>query len=177
MWSRQGSPPPARRSPGADGVLALPWLAGARAPWWRPDAHAALLGLTDSHGPAELTRAVVEGVAFDVARCLELIAPEADELALAGGGAASAVWREILAAVTSRPVVRRAHDDAASVGARLIVAHARGEALDGDIVNPVVAREEPDAGWVRAYEPIRRAADDACRANLDPVRTGQTTER
>ena len=64
-------------APGADGVLALPWFAGARGPWWRADAHAAFLGLTDAHGPAELARAVVEGIAFDVARCLELVAPDA----------------------------------------------------------------------------------------------------
>ena len=68
-------------------MLALPWFAGARGPWWRPDAHAAFVGLTDAHGPAELARAIVEGVAFDVARCLELIAPERAELALAGAGA------------------------------------------------------------------------------------------
>ena len=40
--------------PGANGVLALPWLHGARAPWWQPDAHAAFVGLTGAHGPAEL---------------------------------------------------------------------------------------------------------------------------
>ena len=65
-----------RARPGAGGVLVLPWFAGARAPWWRADAHAAFIGLTDAHGPGELARGVVEGIALDVARCLELIAPE-----------------------------------------------------------------------------------------------------
>ena len=75
-----------RWNPARRGLVALPWFAGARGPWWRPDAHAAFIGLTDAHGPAELARAVVEGIALDVARCLELIAPERGELALAGGG-------------------------------------------------------------------------------------------
>ena len=68
-------------------MLALPWLHGARAPWWQPDAHCAFAGVTSATGPGELTRAVVESIAYDVARCIELIAPTATEVVLAGGGA------------------------------------------------------------------------------------------
>ena len=153
--------------PGARGVLALPWLAGARAPWWRPDAHAAFVGLTEAHGTPELARAVVEGVAFDVARCLELIAPDGHELALAGAGAGSELWRSILSAVSGRPVVRRTVDDAASVGARLVVAAARDEALTAAIANPVTGREAPDPALVEAYRPRREAADAAASAVVE----------
>jgi sugar (pentulose or hexulose) kinase len=44
-------------APGAQGLHALPWFHGARAPWWQPDAHAAFVGVTAGHGPAELARA------------------------------------------------------------------------------------------------------------------------
>ena len=152
--------------PGARGLVALPWFAGARGPWWRPDAHAAFIGLTDAHGPAELARAVVEGIAFDVARCLELVAPERAEIAVAGAGAGQALWRSALAAVTGLPVLRRAVDDAASVGARLIVAAALGETLDVDAVNPVVVHEQPDADLVEAYRPVRAASDAAAQSIL-----------
>jgi xylulokinase len=153
--------------PGARGVLALPWLAGARAPWWRPDAHAAFVGLTEAHGTPELARAIVEGVAFDVARCLELIAPDGHELALAGAGAVSELWRSVLAAVSARPVVRRTIDDAASVGARLVVAAARDEALTPAIANPVTGREAPEPALVEAYQPRREAADAAASAVVE----------
>jgi xylulokinase len=153
--------------PGANGVLALPWFSGARAPWWRLDAHAAFVGLTDGAGPGELARAVVEGVAFDVARSIDLVAPEAEQLALAGGGAADPTWRGIVAAATRRPVVRRTTDDAASVGARLLVAQAVGEALDVDILNPVLATEPPNPAWVIAYEAVRESADATASAVLD----------
>jgi xylulokinase len=153
--------------PGANGVSALPWLHGARAPWWRPDAHAAFAGLSGASGPGELARAVIEAVAFDVERCLELIAPRAETLMLAGGGAQSALWREVLAATTKRPVARRAIDDAASVGARLIVAEALGQAVELDAVNPIVDRHEPDPDLVDRYQEVRRDSDALARAVLD----------
>jgi xylulokinase len=152
--------------PGADGLVALPWLHGARAPWWRPEARAAFTGLSGGHGPAELARAVVEAVALDVARCLELVAPEARELALAGGGAESALWREVLAAVTARPLARRRLDEAASVGARIVVGAALGEPVALDAVNPVVERMEPDAGLVERYREVRVISDAAAAAVL-----------
>ena len=61
---------------GARGVVALPWLHGARAPWWRPGARAAFLGLTGAHGPGDLARAFYEAVAFDVARSLERLSAD-----------------------------------------------------------------------------------------------------
>jgi len=152
---------------GAGGVVALPWLAGARAPWWHPDVHAAFLGLTEAHGPAELARAVVEGIAYDVARCVELVAPSAEELALAGAGAANPVWREIVAAVTGQPITRRVIDDAASVGARLLLPAALGETLPLDDLSPVVARDEPDDELVRLYDSLRETADALASAVID----------
>jgi xylulokinase len=158
-------------APGAAGVLALPWLAGARAPWWRPDAHGAFVGLTDAHGPAELARAVVEGVALDTARCLALVAPASQELVVAGGGATDDLWRLVLASVTGCRVTRRAVDDAASVGARLLVASALGQALDVNDVNPVVAREEPDGELVAAYRSVRASSDAVADALLGAIVT------
>lgn len=153
--------------PGSNGVLALPWLYGARAPWWQLDAHGAFAGLTGSSGPGELARAVVESVAYDVARCLELIAPDATEVVLAGGGAKGQLWREILAATTGRSLVRRAVDDAASTGARLIVGEATGEPMDLDALNPVVARDDPDPDLQDRYLDARAESEALARAILD----------
>jgi xylulokinase len=145
--------------PGAAGVIALPWFAGARAPWWQAGAHAAFLGLTSSHGPAELARAVIEGVALDVARCLELVAPQAELLALAGGGATSDVWLRVLGGVTGLPLQSRALDDAASVGARLLVSAAFDEGLTLDDVSSVTSQRDPEPELVVDYERLRERAD------------------
>jgi sugar (pentulose or hexulose) kinase len=153
--------------PGAGGVLALPWLHGARGPWWRPDARASFRGLTGAHGPEHLARAVIEAVALDVARGVDLLAPDAEALTLAGGGAGDPLWRSVLAAVARRPVRRRAIDDAASVGARVLVAGARAEGLAVDALNPVVAVEEPDPALVRAYVDVRGQSDRFARAVME----------
>ena len=153
--------------PGARGLVALPWFAGARAPWWRPDAHAAFVGLTEAHGIAELARAVVEGVAYDIARCVELVAPAATELALAGGGAGAALWRSVVSSVTGLTVTRRAIDDAGSVGARVLIAAATDEVLPLDDVNPVRAREEPEPEAVRVYSSLRATADATAFAVIE----------
>jgi xylulokinase len=152
--------------PGVGGLLALAWLNGARAPWWRADIHAAFVGLTAAHGPAELARALVEAVALDAARCLELLAPDAHEVALAGAGAGDSLWRSVLAACARRPAVRQALDEAASVGARIVVGAALGEALDVDELNPTVTREEPDPVLIDAYRNIRARSDAAATAVL-----------
>jgi len=151
--------------PGAGGLLALPWLQGARAPWWQPEARAVFAGVTSAHGPAELARALIEGIAFDATRSLELVAPAAHRVMLAGAGAHNATWAAIVAAVSGRDVVHRHLDDAASAGARLLAGRSGIEAVTPDDVNPVAAVAAPDTRLVEAYRPVR-AASDALAARL-----------
>ena len=155
--------------PGADGLLAFPWLHGARAPWWQPDARAAFTGLTAAHGPPELARALLEGIALDAARSVELVSPAAGTVMLAGAGARNPTWAAILAALTGRPVTRRRLDDAASVGARLLVAPADEPPVTAEDLNPVADVETPDAALVDAYRPVRAASDALAAALLHHV--------
>jgi xylulokinase len=147
--------------PGARGVIALPWFNGARAPWWAPGARAAFVGLSAAHGRADLARAIVEGVALDVDRSLAVLAPASTAVYAAGGGSAGSVWRHVLAAVTSRSVIRRAVPDAAGVGACLLAADAIGAASSFplDRINPVAGRDEPDPDLVQAYAALRGRED------------------
>ncbi len=154
--------------PGARGVTAAPWLGGARAPWWHPDAGAAFVGLADTHGPADLARALVEAVARDVQRCLEamtgwsaleLSGPGSAELQLAGAGADSPIWVEVLTGCTALPATRRRSGQAASVGAALVAATALGEPWDLELLDPVVSRAVPDPDSVRRYAELRPRTD------------------
>lgn len=154
---------------GAGGLLALAWLGGARAPWWEPRAGLTFSGLTPAHTPAHLTRALVEGIAFDAARCLERTAPDAAELALAGGGASIPLWRRILSGVSNRPVVARKHGASASAGAAIIAGRAIGLDLDPDRLDPVQERERPFDSDVVAYADLRMRHEIVARATIELI--------
>ena len=94
--------------PGADGLLFLPFLMGARSPYWSDDLRGGFYGLTLSHGRAHMVRAALEGVAYSLRHALEIAAElgaPMDEIALAGGGASVPGWPQIMADVCQRPVV------------------------------------------------------------------------
>ena len=107
---------------------------------------------------------------FDVARCIELLGIPADALSLAGAGRTPRCGGRSSRATTARPWARRRHDDAASVGARLLVAEALDEGLELDTVNPVLTTGGADPGLVAAYRAVRPASDAAARggARCDP---------
>jgi xylulokinase len=159
----------AQSPPGARGVVATPWLEGARAPWWRPDATVDVMGLQSVHGPADLARAAFEAVAWEVQRCLEAIAQRRPEglspagVTLGGSGAGLGVWVDVLAGVTGLPSVGRRSGQAASAGAAILAARAVGGAgaagLDLDHLDPVVHRTETDPDDVRCYRILRARSD------------------
>jgi len=108
-----------------DELYFLPYLLGERSPYWNPRARGVFIGLGRQHGQAHLTRAVLEGVAFNLATCIgafqENGAP-VDRVDAIGGGAASDVWLQIMAdvwgcAVRRRTVVEEANSLGAAVTA------------------------------------------------------------
>jgi len=161
------------RPPGASGVVVLPWLGGARAPWWCSAARAAVLGLRTEHDAGDLTRAAIEGVAYEVARCLVAAYGEYDPssgggvpglgrpdcMVLGGSGSTMSAWLQILTGVTGLPAVRRSSGEAASAGAALLASRAVGRPLDLDRLDPVVTVVEPEAAHVARYEALRPLAD------------------
>ena len=148
--------------PGARGVLALPWPGGARAPWWRDGAAAGFVGLGLEHGAEDLARAVLEAVAFDVARCLDAMrAVGAEPRGLAAGGSAAtdAAWFEVLTGVTGLPAQRRKSGEAAMAGAALVASDALQAGFDLDRLDPVATETDPEAELVRFYAQLRPDAD------------------
>ncbi len=159
--------------PGAGGVLAVPWLGGARAPWWRAGTAAAFLGLAPPHTAGDLARAAIEAVAWDVVRCLDAAGATPDGLALAGG-ATLAPWVGILTAVTGVAGIRRSAPDTASAGAAIIAGYATGRPVDVDVRNPVLEIVTPGPALVDTYRRLRSANDAAVAAGLAVADTGVT---
>jgi xylulokinase len=93
-------------SPGAAGVICLPYFAGERTPLNDPDARGVYAGLTLSHTKAHLYRASLEGTAYGVRHNLETMsamgAPPR-RLVAVGGGAKNPVWLQIVSDVSGLP--------------------------------------------------------------------------
>lgn len=92
---------------GAQGLMFLPYLMGERSPWWNPKARGAFVGLSMVHDKAEMARAVLEGVAFNLKIILEAFregGANIPTIRLIGGGAQNPVWQQILADVWDIPV-------------------------------------------------------------------------
>jgi xylulokinase len=114
---------------GADGLLWTPYLMGERTPHLDPEARGALVGLTASHGQAHIVRAILEGVAFslkDTFTIFSEIGVPARAIRLGGGGARSAVWRQIQADVYGQPVEIVAAEEGAAYGAALLAGVGAG---------------------------------------------------
>jgi xylulokinase len=109
---------------GSEGLLFLPYLTGERTPHPDPLARGAFVGLTVRHTQAHLTRAVLEGVAFGLRDSMELLcgvgADLPTQVRISGGGARSAVWRQIIADVLQTELVTVNSVEGAAYGAALL---------------------------------------------------------
>jgi xylulokinase len=137
--------------PGAEGLAFLPYLMGERSPVWDGRASGAFVGLTLAHGRAHLYRAVLEGVSFALRHNIEAI-PDAAldrELIVVGGAAKSALWLQIIADMTGRPVLTIAEEVEAAMGAALLAALGVG----------LASREQALKGWVTLRAAARPRAE------------------
>jgi glycerol kinase len=106
------------------GVLFVPALTGLGAPYWEPEARGTLFGLTRATSIADLARATLEGVAFQI---LDLIqAMNADlpiplsELRVDGGMAKSNPFLQFQADLLGLPVQRSPQTESTALGAALL---------------------------------------------------------
>ncbi len=110
-------------APGAGGVIFLPHLSGAYSPHWQSAARGAFHGLSLATSRGHLTRALLEGVAYQLRQNLDAtqeLAGPAHQAILFGGGAKSPLWRKIIADVIGRPVAWTPTVETASLGAAML---------------------------------------------------------
>ena len=117
-------------APGAGGLIFLPYLTGERTPYMNEHARGAFIGLTLGHTRAEMERAVLEGVAYSLRDCLEIMRGmnlPVDKVIISGGGARSDTWRQIMADVLGLPLYSTQTREQAALGAIICAQVACGE--------------------------------------------------
>ncbi len=115
--------------PGSEGLLFLPYLTGERCPYPDPYARGGFIGLTLRHSKAHLVRAVMEGVVYGLRDSLEIfqqMGVQPTQVRLSGGGARSAVWRQIQADIFHRTCVTINIDEGPALGVALLAGVGTG---------------------------------------------------
>lgn len=152
---------------GSKGLLWTPYLMGERTPHLDPGARGALVGLTASHTRADVIRAILEGVAFSLRDTFTIFGEmnvPVKSVRLGGGGARSALWRQIQADVYGHEVEVVEAEEGAAYGAALLagVGARMWASVDEacDAVVRVAKRVKPDDGATSAlnknYAAFRR---------------------
>jgi len=145
--------------PGSEGLVFLPYLTGERSPHLDSRARGVFFGLTSRHDLSHMTRAVMEGVAFSLRDSLEVmeeLGASPREIRATGGGTRNRFWRQLLADVFERPIVRTVIDEGPAYGAALLAGVAAGEfaSVEEACASIEISMDacEPDPGRARLYE-------------------------
>lgn len=127
--------------PGADGLVLVPYWNTAMNPYWDATAAGIVAGWRGIHTPAHLYRAILEGVAFEQRFHTEGVEEatnvKVERYIAVGGGARSALWRQIIADVTGRTVYASDSPEASALGAGIIA--AVGSGLHADLPSAALA--------------------------------------
>lgn len=144
--------------PGSKGLVFLPYLTGERTPHGDANARASFVGISATHGEAELTRAVLEGVAFAFCDSVELLKEagwNGTALRALGGGARSPLWKDIIASATGLTLEEINIDEGPALGAAILAgvgAKVYGSVLEAsDSIIKVERVVEPNLEWRETY--------------------------
>jgi glycerol kinase len=114
----------AKSVPDAGGVIAVPALAGLGAPHWRPDARGLITGLTRGTTKAHLARAVLEGIALQIADLTSAMQTDAGltlpAMRVDGGAAANDLLMQFQADILDVIIERPALVEATALGAAML---------------------------------------------------------
>jgi len=120
--------------PDAGGVMMVPALTGLGAPYWKPDARGAILGLSRGSTVAHIARAALESIAYQSAALLQAMRRDAlasggadvSELRVDGGACVNNLLMQFQADLLGIPVVRPAVVETTALGAAYLAGLATG---------------------------------------------------
>ena len=118
---------------GCGGVVYHPYIsvAGERAPFYHPYARASFFGISQVTTRDHLIRAVYEGISLSIRDCLQHV-DKSGTIYLAGGGAKSPVWAQMIADVTGMKVMIPAGEELGAKGVALMAGVSQGLYRDYD---------------------------------------------
>ena len=114
---------------GSGRLIYLPYLMGERTPHLDSDCRGVFFGLSAIHTKQNMLRAVMEGVAFSLTDCNDILnemGMQVDDMMACGGGGSSALWRQMLADMYSCEVKTSASKEGPALGVAILAAVGAG---------------------------------------------------
>ena len=144
---------------GENHVYFLPYLMGERSPHNNPNARATFIGMTMDTTRADMTQAVLEGVAFALRDSLEVaksLGIDLKRTKICGGGAKSPLWKKMIANILNLKVDVIESEEGPAMGGAMLAAVACGEygsveEIAAKVVK-IVDTVDPDPELVAKYE-------------------------
>ena len=147
------------RKLGENHVYFLPYLMGERSPHNNPNARATFIGMTMDTTRADMTQAVLEGVAFALRDSLEVakaLGIKIERTKICGGGAKSPLWKKIIANVMNLKVDIIESEEGPALGGAMLAAVGCGEYASveaaADKLVKITDTVEPEPELVEKYE-------------------------
>jgi xylulokinase len=156
----------ARSVPGAQELFFAPYLGGGeQGALWNSRLRGALFGLSLQHSRSDIARAYLEGVFYEVKRCVEVLAEGApvDSARVSGNLVHSPVSMQMLADILGRPVAAVPDKSSAAIGAALLARSLLGTPVADETPATLPSVFGPDRSTAGAYaahyrEYVARAA-------------------
>ena len=144
---------------GSNHVFFLPYLMGERSPWNDPHARGSFTGLTMDTTRADMTQAVLEGVAYatrDMYEIARSLGVRVERTKICGGGARSPLWRKMIANILNIRVDVPECEEGPGMGGAMLAMVADGAYATVEDAAAAIVRvketEEPDPELVARYE-------------------------
>ncbi len=145
-------------TPGSGGLVFLPYMLGERTPRWNSNARGAWIGLNLATRRQDLIRSVMEGITMNLGIIVDIFRQHVplETMTVIGGGAKSAVWRQMMADIYDCRIEKLNYlEEATSMGAAVIGGVAVGLFPDFDVIDRFVRVDDvvlPEP----AHQPIYR---------------------
>ncbi|MBP7382936.1 glycerol kinase GlpK [Myxococcota bacterium] len=162
--------------PDSAGVVFVPALAGLGAPYWDPEARGGLFGLTRGATKAHVARAVLEGIALQIAELLDAMAKDLGrpltELRVDGGASANNLMMQFQADILDVPVLRPKNVETTALGAAMLagigigmwdMAHLREMAAIDNRFGPQFVQNERDLYLNRYKSAVKCVCGHCCQ--------------
>jgi gluconokinase len=169
-WARKTfGPMPTNVAKGVELPIFLPFMNGERSLEWNPNLRETWHGRLDMHTPAQLSRAVTEGVLFNIAQYVEVVEREsgavAEQIILSGNAFQEPLLAELLASLLGRELVMPESAGLATLRGAAIYAwralgHDAAQALESEIESSARVPSKPDPSLMdrfARFKELRRA--------------------